>query len=159
MACNMSADGYLWPDRKGLSPSPELLHQNIAYWFSRFFSYCSNMKIIWISVLLLTVVLWFPPLLSQVWISGNGHHSFLCLVVFLGCSDRRNVCIKTSVLKSSSPSNFSPAAGLMDTISTTCSRWLLMPDSLQKPLFAHLKPLIGFEQDFSAWVQQQCSLV
>lgn len=43
-----------------------------------------------------------------------------------GASDKKNVCIKTSVIKSSSLYNFNPAAVLMDTISSTCSRWLLM---------------------------------
>lgn len=57
--------------------------------------------------------------------------------------------LKISVMKSSALYNFSPAAVLMDTISTTCSRWLVMLASLQKPLFAHLKPLNGSEQEFS----------
>ena len=67
-----------------LPPSPLLILKYCRLVF-KIFSSCSNLKIIWISIFLLTVVLWFFRLLSQVWISGNGHHSFLCLVVFLGC--------------------------------------------------------------------------
>lgn len=80
----LTGEGNLWPDMKWLLPSPLLILKYFQLVF-KIFSYCSNLKIIWISIFLLTVVLWFFPLLSQVWISGNGHHSFLCLVVFLGC--------------------------------------------------------------------------
>ena len=83
----ISGEGNLWSNMKWFCFPPNFSYWNTTNWFSRFSSYCSNLKIICISIFffLLTAVLWFFPLLSQVWISGNGHHSFLCLVVFLGC--------------------------------------------------------------------------
>lgn len=99
---------------------------------------------------LFTVEVGSSSLLSLVWIQGNGYHLYLLTaspppsrVVVTG-----EMCaLKLSVMKSNALYNFSPAAKLMDTISTTCSRWLQMLPSLQKPLFVHLKPLTGSEQD------------